>query len=97
MATTTSGSTVLDEERLSWDDPPELLRLRREDKRSRLPHGVGSSDATVNTAPKVGSTDITSVHKNIDTLMTMMNEIAPVVKTLKEAYEDSPLGESDDE
>lgn len=118
MASTTSGSGVLDDillstksnnaspasggdippsdEELLRDDSPEtVLTVKRADKRQRLLfHGVGSSDATGNTVPKH---DNNSVHQKIDTLMSMMKDIAPVVKTLKEAYEDSLLAESDDE
>ena len=43
------------------------------------------------------STDLNSVNQKIDLLMTMMNDIAPVVKTLNKAYEDSLLAESDED
>ena len=49
-------------------------------------------------APKtVSSTDLNSVNQKIDLLMTMTNDIAPVVKTLNKAYEDSLLTESDED
>ena len=45
----------------------------------------------------VSSTDLNSVNQKIDLLMTMMNDIAPVVKTLNKVYEDSLIAESDED
>ena len=70
-------------------------KRRRESPHS---HGVRSSEATADFAPKtVNSTDLNSVNQKIDLLMTMMNDIAPVVKTLNKAYEDSLFTESDED
>ena len=45
----------------------------------------------------VSSTDLNSVNQKIDLLMTMMNDIAPVVKSLNKIYEDSLIAESDED
>ena len=45
----------------------------------------------------VNSTDLNSVNQKIDLLMTMMNDVAPVVKTLNKVYEDSLIAESDED
>ncbi len=84
------------------DDEAETSKARAKQgekrRRESSPHGVRGSDATTDFAPKhVSSPDFNSVNQKIDLLMTMMNDIAPVVKTLNKAYEDSLLAESDED
>lgn len=97
----TASISVLPSDEVSVDDDTSTASSikRAASKRQRaLSHGGGSSDATDSTAPN--QVDVgTTVNQKIDTLMAMMNDIAPVVKTLKEAYEDALLGgsQSDDD
>ena len=85
------------------NDEPETSKARAihgEKRRRESPHshGVWSSEATADFAPKTSSsTDLNSVDQKINLLMTMMNDIAPVVNTLNKAYEDSLLAESDED
>ena len=53
------------------------------------PRHVGRSNDT--------DTELASVNSKIDAMMAMLNNIAPVVKTLNDAYESSLLAESDNE
>lgn len=69
-----------------------------EKRRRKSSHVVRISDPTANFAPRqVSSTKLNSVNQKIDLLMTMMKDIAPVVKTLNTAYEGSLLDESDED
>ena len=96
------GELPMDEELLVNDEPETSTAraIQGEKRRRESPHshGVWSSEATADFAPKnVSSTDFDSVNQKIDLLMTMMNDIAPVVKTLNKADEDSLLAESDED
>ena len=96
------GELSMDEDVLVNDEPETSTAraIHGEKRRHESPHshGVRSSEATADFAPKtVSSTDLKSVNHKIDLLMTTMNNIAPVVKTLNKAYEDSLLTESDED
>ena len=96
-----------DTEDLTMDEDPPLndepesstSRTKHEEKgrRESPHHGVRSSHATADFASKhVSSTDLNSVNQKIDLLKTMMNDLAPVVKTLNKVYEDPLIAESDE-
>ena len=63
----------------------------------------GAETSVVATSPRhVGrsndtDTELASVNSKIDAMMAMLNNIAPVVKTLNDAYESSLLADSDNE
>ena len=96
------GELSMDKDLLVNDEPETSTAraIHGEKRRRESPHshGVRSSKATADFAPKtVSSTDLNSVNQKIDLLMTMMNDIAPVAKTLNKAYEDPLLTESDED
>lgn len=113
MLLSTTKTSRISEEALSDEVIQQLpteedySQLRRGEKRKRATSENGAETSVVATmvatSPRhVGrsndtDTELASVNSKIDAMMAMLNNIAPVVKTLNDAYESSLLADSDNE
>ena len=113
MLLSTTKTSRISEEALSDEDIQQLpmeedySQLRRGEKRKRATSENGAETSVVATMfatsqRHVGrsndtDTELASVNNKIDAMMAMLNDIAPVVKTLNDAYESSLLADSDNE
>ena len=107
MLLSTTETSRISEEALSDEDIQQLpteedySQIRRGEKRKRATSENGAEISVAATSPRhVGrsndtDTELASVNSKIDPMMAMLNNIAPVVKTLNDVYESSLLADSD--
>ena len=96
-----SDEVLSDEDVETLPTEEDYSQPRRGEKRKRATSENGAETSVVAPSQKHAGrsndtdTELASVNRKIDAMMAMLNNIAPVVKTLNDAYESSLLADSD--